>query len=65
MEQTAMTLSTLITDAQSIITATGTAFTSLTSSFGTFLYLPVTFVLVRTVVKIIKSLLMFSKKRGR
>ena len=59
----AITLSSLITDANAVITAVGTDFASLSNSFGAMLYIPVVLVLAKAIIGMVKGILLF--KRGR
>lgn len=60
-----MELTDIITDASSILGQVPTTFTSLSTAFGAVLMLPVTLVLSRTVIRMVKSLLMFRGGRRR
>lgn len=65
MGEGAMTLQSLITNAGSIISAVGTNFTSLNTSFGYVLFIPVTLVLAKAIVGMVKGILFFKRGRGR
>lgn len=60
---TGMTLSTIIDNAGSIISAVGTNFASLNTSFGYVLFIPVTIAVAKVVIGMVKSILFF--RRGR
>ncbi len=62
---TAITLSGLVSDAGTIISAMGTNFATLSNNFGFVLYIRVTLVLEKAVIGMIKGVLMFRKGRRR
>lgn len=62
-ETTAMTLSTIVDNAGSLISAAGTNFATLNTAFGYVLYIPVTIVVAKVVIGMVKSILFF--RRGR
>lgn len=65
MGESAITLSTILTDVSSIITNAGTNFGTLSTGFGYVLFIPVTLAVTKSVIGIIKSLLFFRRGRGR
>lgn len=65
MGESGITLAGIITDAQSMITAAGTGFTNLSSHFGAVLLIPVTVTIARTIIRTIKSVLMYRGGRRR
>lgn len=60
-----MELSTIVTDALSIVTAMGTAFTSLSTTFGIFLFLPALLVITKSLIGLVKGILFFRRGKGR
>lgn len=60
-----MTLTSLISDASGIVTAVGTVYTSLSENFGVILLIPVTLVLTKAIIGILKGILLFRRGRGR
>lgn len=60
-----MTLSSIITDAGSIVTAIGTTYTSLSENFGAILLIPVTIMLTKVIVGMVKGILLFRGRRRR
>lgn len=65
MNETAITLQSLVTNAGQIISAAGTNFTTLSTAFGFALFIPITLTITKSVIGIIKSLLFFRRGRGR
>ena len=65
MGESAITLTTILTDASAIIGNVGTNFASLSTNFGYVLFIPVTLAVTKSVIGIIKSLLFFRRGRGR
>ena len=64
MNEAAITIQSLVTDAGKIISAAGTNFTTLSTAFGFALFIPITLTMTKSVVGIIKSLLFF-RRGGR
>lgn len=65
MNEATITLSSLITDASSVITAVGTNFGTLSTNFGAMLYIPITLVLAKAIIGMVKGILLFRKGRRR
>jgi len=65
MAESGITLAGIITDAQSMITAAGAGFKSLETNFGAVLLIPVTITIAKTIIRTIKSVLMYRGGRKR
>lgn len=65
MGESGITLAGIITNAQSMITAAGAGFTSLSANFGAVLLIPVTITIAKTIIRTIKSVLMYRGGRKR
>ena len=61
-----MTLTSLITDAGSVISAVGDNYATLAEDFGVFLFVPIILVMVKAIIGQVKSILFFRRgRRGR
>lgn len=59
-----MSLTALLSSASDLISAVGDAYDTLSTDFGSILLIPVVIVLAESVIRLLKSVLLFKKKES-